>query len=491
MNKRSDFERAPTDLSNDEAEVSDSDSFDAVLREMAHVPTPNSALSKSVAPGSVLAGKFRVERRLGQGGMGAVYEVRHELTKHRRALKLLHSDHSQNPEIVQRFLDEASAAGRTGSPHLVETYDAGILPTGEPYLVMELLEGLTFGELINRSGVLSPELACELVAQAAEGMAAAHEAKIIHRDLKPENLFIVQKPDGPFVKILDFGISKFSKLSRAERHVTGPGAFIGTPAYMAPEQMKSAKDVDERADVFALGAVLFECLGGESPYEAGTFGAIVGRLMSGEYTPLESLRNGLSPELHAVVRRAIAANPAERTRSVHQLVEELAPFRRRDTPSYRALAIDKADAPEEGLARDRIASVSAATSRPRPTVEVGLILALGIAAAGGFAWWARSGEPTQRAPAPASAEEQRVLVKTSSRALDLPIATDTDPRSPEAGSSATQVAVPARSAPESPRSTKLGRASGGTEKVEPVERSRTRAQELGLAEKNPFVGTTP
>src|SRR5580693_5279811 len=148
-------------------------------------------------PGTLLAGKFRIERLLGSGAMGAVYAIHHEITRHKRALKLLHPEARMVPDLVRRFLNEASAAGRAGNPHLVETFDAGTLPTGEPYVVMELLEGETLGAVLRRERILDPSLAAELVAQAAEGMESAHRAGIIHRDLKPENLFVTTRDGRP------------------------------------------------------------------------------------------------------------------------------------------------------------------------------------------------------------------------------------------------------------------------------------------------------
>src|SRR6478736_3811029 len=144
----------------------------------------------ALAPGTVLAGKFRLVSRLGEGGMGSVYEIEHELTKHRRALKLLHKSMAAMPSIVERFLREASAAGRVGNPHIAETFDAGVLETGEPYLVMELLRGEPLSARIERGPLLVQEVV-DLIGQACVGVAAAHAAGIVHRDLKPDNLFII------------------------------------------------------------------------------------------------------------------------------------------------------------------------------------------------------------------------------------------------------------------------------------------------------------
>jgi serine/threonine-protein kinase len=283
-------------------------------------------------PGSVIAGKFRVERCLGMGSMGAVYEVLHTVTRHRRALKVLSPNRSLSGEMVQRFFVEASAAGRVDSTHLVETFDAGRLPSGEPYVVTELLAGLSFRALLDRAGKLEPVLVCELVAQAAQGMDRAHRAGIIHRDLKPANLFIVRRDETPSVKVLDFGISKFTSASIPPPEHAQEDQLFGTPAYMSSEQYQNAADADARTDVFALGAVLFECLGGQPPYMAASVYAIGARLVTGANTPLNTLRPDLDPALVEVVHRAIAADPKQRIPSARALIEALAPFRARRAP---------------------------------------------------------------------------------------------------------------------------------------------------------------
>ncbi len=281
----------------------------------------------SVPPGSLLGGKFRIERLLGAGAMGTVYAIDHELTRHKRALKLLHPAVQNIPDIVRRFLNEASAAGRAGNPHLVETFDAGTLPTGEPYVVMELLEGETLGAVLRREHTLEPSLAAELVAQAAEGMEAAHRAGIIHRDLKPENLFVTTREGAPFIKIMDFGVSKFATGSSSGIRGTQAGMVYGSPAYMSPEQLTAQADVDRRTDVFALGVVLFECLTGALPFDGPTVEVLMVKVLRGETQPIETLRPGLPPALIEVVRRAIATNRDERIPTAHGLAEALAPFR--------------------------------------------------------------------------------------------------------------------------------------------------------------------
>ena len=281
----------------------------------------------SVPPGSLLGGKFRIERLLGAGAMGTVYAIDHELTRHKRALKLLHPAVQNIPDIVRRFLNEASAAGRAGNPHLVETFDAGTMPTGEPYVVMELLEGETLGAILRRMGTLDAPLAAELVAQAAEGIGAAHRAGIVHRDLKPENLFVTTRDGKPFIKIMDFGVSKFATGSSSGLLGTQAGTVYGSPAYMSPEQLGGMTAVDGRTDVFALGVVLFECLTGTLPFDGTTLETLHVKILNGDMPPIESLRPELPPGLVDVVRRALAADRDERIPTAGALAEALATFR--------------------------------------------------------------------------------------------------------------------------------------------------------------------
>jgi len=273
--------------------------------------------------GTIIADKLEVIRLLGAGGMGAVYEVEHLFTKHRRALKMLHSDFSRSQEVVQRFLREASAAGRIGSPHIVETHDAGHLPTGEPYLVMDLLKGKPLDAIIERCGQLPIGYAVEAVSQACTGVQAAHDAGIVHRDLKPENLFLIEQDDGlPFVKILDFGISKFDPLRTGDQSLTQDGAQLGTPYYMSPEQIL-AQPVDGRTDVYSLGVVLYECLAGCRPFEAETLPKLTILIHSGDCVPVESHRDDVPAALAKIVRCAMARDRHERYATPAEMVAAL------------------------------------------------------------------------------------------------------------------------------------------------------------------------
>ncbi len=302
-------------------------------------------MAGELQPGDVVAGKLEVIRKIAGGGMGAVYEVEHKLTKHRRALKILHKSQALNRRHVERLLREASVAGRLDTPHVVETVDAGMLEDGAPYVLMELLDGRALLELVEEESPLSVARTVRIIRQVCRGMAKAHAAGIIHRDLKPENILIQEGPDGEEqIKIIDFGISHFRAQDEdgPATRLTTEGTIIGTPYYMSPEQA-SGKDVDERSDVYALGVILYEALTGRLPFFAETTGALFIKIGTGEYLPLRHRRRDIDAELAAIVERAFHREREERFASVQELSDALAPYAdgpvkktRRDTADYES-----------------------------------------------------------------------------------------------------------------------------------------------------------
>ena len=273
--------------------------------------------------GTLLAGKFRVVRVLGAGGMGVVYEVIHELTHHRRALKLLHRGCLERPETAERFLREASAAGRIRNNHIIQTFDAGQLAGGQPYLVMELLEGQTVADRIDETGGMSLEEIVDVFVQACSGVHAAHDAGIVHRDLKPENLFLVERRGRPFVKVLDFGVSMFDPRHRLSR-ATAEGDIIGTPYYMSPEQIRGDRDLDGRSDVYALGVILYEAATGKHPYPTDKLLTLVASVLEVTPAPLIEVRRDLPPRLSAIVEQAMMKDRERRIPTAKELGEALA-----------------------------------------------------------------------------------------------------------------------------------------------------------------------
>ena len=226
------------------------------------------------------------------------------------------------PDVVTRFLREASAAGRIGNPHIVETFDAGKLETGEPYIVMELLSRRSLASLLERRRRLPVAEAVDILLQACEGVQAAHEAGIVHRDLKPENLFLAQSPR-VFVKIVDFGISKFVADHTGVGSLTLEGSALGTPFYMPPEQVRGDKNVDLQADVYALGVVLYECVTGRKPFIAETLPHLSVLIHEGKYPPASEIVPGLPPALESVISRALAVEKRDRFQSVRELAARL------------------------------------------------------------------------------------------------------------------------------------------------------------------------
>ena len=281
-----------------------------------------------LAEGTVLLGKLRIVRLLGEGGMGAVYEIEHQITQHRRALKLLHASAAAEPGVVERFLREASAAGRIGNVHIVETFDAGTLDTGEPYLVMEFLQGEPLSNLIARRGKLDPPELADIMGQVASGVQAAHDAGIVHRDLKPDNIFMTQRDGRPFPKIVDFGISKFAPQGGgAPDAMTREGSVLGTPYYMAPEQLISSRDVDARADVWAMGVILYEAAAGQKPFQAETLAHLAVLIHQATPTPLGELRPDLPHEFVELVQHAMMREREQRISTARELGERLVQLR--------------------------------------------------------------------------------------------------------------------------------------------------------------------
>jgi len=233
--------------------------------------------------GDILADKYRIERVLGAGGMGMVVAAHHLQLDERVAIKLLLPQTLANAEAVARFAREARAAVKIKSEHVARMIDVSSLPDGAPYLVMEYLDGEDLAHWVSTRGALPIELAVELVLQACEALAEAHSLGIVHRDLKPANLFCIRRADGLLsIKVLDFGISKVTALSASgpEMGMTKTSSVMGSPLYMPPEQMKSARDADTRSDIWAIGAILYELVTARTPFKAESFAELVLKVAS-------------------------------------------------------------------------------------------------------------------------------------------------------------------------------------------------------------------
>jgi len=271
--------------------------------------------------GQIIADKYRIVRQIGQGGMGCVYEGENIRIHRRVALKTLHASVAGKGDVLQRFEREAQAAGRIGSDHICEVLDMGDLPDGSRFMVMEFLEGTTLGDRIVRSGRITPRDLVSVLSQILEGLNAAHQAGIIHRDLKPANVFLMQSRAGrpDYVKILDFGVSKFNVLSSDEMSMTRTGAVMGTPYYMSPEQAKGARAIDTRSDLYSVGVIIYEAVTGQVPFNAETFNELIFKIALESPPPPEQFVPNLDPAFGVVMRRAMARDPAERFQTAFEL----------------------------------------------------------------------------------------------------------------------------------------------------------------------------
>jgi serine/threonine protein kinase len=283
----------------------------------------------SLQPGTVLGGKYVVERVIGQGGMGVVAAAYHVQLEQRVALKLMWPQATENPEAVSRFFREARAAARISSEHVVRVFDVGALENGAPYIAMEYLQGADLAQVLATRGRLAAEEAIDYLLQACEALAEAHAAGVVHRDLKPGNLFLAQRVDGQqLIKVLDFGISKMTALPGASAQVTmtQTSALMGSPLYMSPEQMASAKAVDARSDIWALGVVAYEMLSGTPPFVAQTLPQVCAMILTEEPQSLAARVPSLPSTIVSAVERCLRKEPAHRYQSVAELAAALEPI---------------------------------------------------------------------------------------------------------------------------------------------------------------------
>ncbi len=281
--------------------------------------------------GEVIAGKYRVESVVGTGGMGIVLCATHLDLGQRVAIKVLTipEDDARRDEARERFLREGRATAALVSDHVVRIYDVGTLPTGAPFMVMELLRGRDLARTLQQDGPLSIELACNCVRQAADAISTAHAQGIVHRDLKPSNLFLTQRSDGaPLVKVLDFGISKtlHSELEPLTGNLTATRSVLGTPFYMSPEQVRDAKKVDVRTDIWSLGLILHELLTASPAFEGTTLPGVCAAIAADPPAALRLKRPEVPVEVEAIVLKCLEKDPARRFQSARELADRLAPW---------------------------------------------------------------------------------------------------------------------------------------------------------------------
>jgi len=280
------------------------------------------AAAESLQPRSVLDGKYALLRELGSGSSGTVYEAEHQVVGKHVAIKVMNASAFADPENRDHFVAEARAAARIAHPNVVDIYDFGLTAAGMPYLVMELLRGETLEDIIDARGALPPTYACELMLQVLAGLSAAHAQGFLHCDLKPANVMVIHpRPDRPHVKVLDFGIAR-----RMSEQDSSPGQGIsGTPMFMSPEQARG-RAVDARSDIYSASAMFYAMLSGQAPFEGETAGAVLKRVVAGDFVPLSQANPKLPKLLATIVERGLALDPRRRIESAEEFAELLYPL---------------------------------------------------------------------------------------------------------------------------------------------------------------------
>jgi serine/threonine protein kinase len=396
-------------------------------------------------PGDFVGGKYRVERVLGQGGMGVVFEAAHRVTGKRFAIKWLLSDPAPGEDSVARFVREAQVAGRCEHHHITEVYD--IDREGSTlFMVMELLKGESLADRLSRQGRMSPPEACRLLLPCIEAIADVHAAGIIHRDLKPANIFICQARgrEPELAKVLDFGVSRFAaNQDDFAGTKTKSGAVVGTPFYMAPEQMRS-QPIDVRVDVYSMGVTLYEVLAGTRPYHADSYGDLLLKLAEAKPAPLPQLVRDLPRGLGEIVERAMAYDRAARFANMQELAQALEPYLTQSLPPLHPISGSQLRIP---LSEDSGATPWASEARrilPEPTPApqprakrrsklwlASAVLALGVAGVVGWLSWP--------APRPQTADMVPPAVATS----PIVVPPTEDPKLPDEAPRATETSVSA------------------------------------------------
>ncbi len=339
--------------------------------------------------GTTFDGRYQIEKRLGEGGMGVVYSAKHTMIGKRVAVKVLKNEYASDKDILDRFVQEARTASSIGNPHIVDISDFGTLPDGATYFVMELLEGESLADVVTPAGVtdpvrMDPMRICRIALQLCDGLGAAHARNIVHRDLKPDNIFLVKKVEPDFVKILDFGIAKVTNTATQK---TRAGQVFGTPHYMSPEQA-AGRGVDARSDLYSIGVILYEMATGVLPFTDETYMGILTAHMYRSPEPIRATKGleNFPTGLDAIIQKCLAKQPDLRYQSMAQLDADL----RRQLGNEEPEAVSSLLHPPESGGESR-ASTAGATSRttgaapiamPRSRASTMIIIAGLIAAAG-------------------------------------------------------------------------------------------------------------
>ncbi len=288
---------------------------------------PHNAVVTTELIGTTLAGRYLVTRKIGQGGMGAVYEATHTLIGKSVAVKVLLEKYAKREAIVQRLEMEAKLASSLRNEHIIDITDFGQTDDGRTFVVMELLTGESLADRLARETTLPEQKILKIVAQAASALAAAHAKDVVHRDIKPENLFLLKdRKDEDFVKVVDFGISKSLRASDDENEpprLTQTGMVLGTPLYMSPEQARGDETCDHRVDIYALGVIMYEAATGRVPFAGNNYLSVISQVLNEHPKPLRELRPELSEEFENIVLKAMEKDRRDRYASAAELQADL------------------------------------------------------------------------------------------------------------------------------------------------------------------------
>ncbi len=278
------------------------------------------------APQGLVAGKYKLTRLLGRGGMGAVWEGTHTSLGTRVAVKFIDAEYAESPEARSRFENEARAAAKLRSKHVVEVYDHGVTDDGRPFIVMEFLQGEPLDKRLDRVGRLPAKDTAHIVLQVCRALTKAHAAGIVHRDLKPENVFLVWDDDEgtDVAKVVDFGIAKFTDSSLAASSSTRTGSVLGTPYYMSPEQARGLRSIDYRSDLWSVGVIVYRCIVGTLPFEGEAVGDLLVKLCTAPIPVPSRIAPDVPPGFDAWLAKALNREPGERFASAAQLADSLA-----------------------------------------------------------------------------------------------------------------------------------------------------------------------
>lgn len=309
--------------------------FKVCPRDAVELTEVNEGAEEDELVGKTLAQTYTIVRVIGEGGMGRVYEARHtRLASKRFAIKLLHPEYTRQTEVLTRFQREAEAAAAIRSPYVLDVYDVDRTADGRPFLVGEFLEGKEFANHLDQVGKMEVGAAVRIVRQICKALSAAHEKGVVHRDMKPENVFLTGNPKWPTAKVIDFGISKLADTGGT--NLTKTGMIMGTPSYMAPEQARGER-VDHRADIYAVGAILYCALTGQRPFDRSDPTATLTAVLTEDPPRPRSLEPSIPEPLEMIIQRAMAKQPADRHATMAELDTELAPYEA--TESDEALAV--------------------------------------------------------------------------------------------------------------------------------------------------------